>query len=59
VPAELLDTVQPEHVLGSLRDVVQVDLHESAELVAPCRRGLLRTQYAGTTPRDHLGLPFR
>jgi alkanesulfonate monooxygenase len=43
--------IMPSHLPGGLDDFVELVIPELQ------RRGLFRTEYAGTTLRDHLGLP--
>jgi N-acetyl-S-(2-succino)cysteine monooxygenase len=43
--------IQPSHLPGGLRDFIDLVIPELRE------RGLFRTEYNGTTLRDHLGLP--
>ena len=43
--------IQPSHLPGGLNDFVAMVIPELQE------RGLFRTEYEGTTLRDHLGLP--
>jgi alkanesulfonate monooxygenase len=43
--------IQPSHLPGGLQDFIDLVIPELRE------RGLFRTEYNGTTLRDHLGLP--
>jgi alkanesulfonate monooxygenase len=43
--------IQPSHLPGGLRDFVELVIPELQQ------RGLFRTEYTGSTLRDHLGLP--
>jgi FMN-dependent oxidoreductase (nitrilotriacetate monooxygenase family) len=43
--------IQPSHLPGGLQDFIDLVIPELQE------RGLFRTEYNGTTLRDHLGLP--
>ena len=43
--------IQPSHLPGGLRDFIDLVIPELRE------RSLFRTEYNGTTLRDHLGLP--
>jgi len=43
--------IQPSHLPGGLQDFIDLVIPELQE------RGLFRTEYSGTTLRDHLGLP--
>jgi FMN-dependent oxidoreductase (nitrilotriacetate monooxygenase family) len=43
--------IQPSHLPGGLQDFIDLVIPEL------CERGLFRTEYNGTTLRDHLGLP--
>lgn len=43
--------IQPSHLPGGLRDFIDLVIPELQE------RGLFRTEYAGRTLREHLGLP--